>query len=317
MTIFIWSTIQASRKQISRLLIASLLSVNTACGVIEDKQRTHAQIQNGQLKSAVTAQFPRFQSLPDNLNHYASADFNGDSLRDTALILNNEKEWKLIVFLQTKSGGYSSKEITTFPGDDSRWKSIAAENIHIYPVTTTGQATDRLGLKVEGEAPLLEYYWHEKTQSFGATRIHQTDIAEKIPATKPTQPPTHGEVTLLAKDLAGEEQPASWFDIDRQSSGKKTGADLQFTVGRGSMTFHTLDPVGGATAAPFGKFAPSYQDCLTQQRLMSDGSLPELETQMQFCVKTDMNNLARVWIKTFNPNHNQLTLGYVLWPSQH
>ncbi len=247
-------------------------------------------------------------------SHHASGDFNNDDLVDDALILTNGSEWKLIVFLQTTSGAYSDREITTFPGADNDWTSIPASKVRIYPIAGTGQSAMRLGLAVDGVAGNLEYAWNEKYKNFSASRIHADASGHAAP---------RGKVVLRALDIDKMRQitscpdAASCFDIDRQSINAGKAADLAFAKGRGTMTFYSLIPVNGAIAAPFGKSVPSYDDCRLQQDAMSAGSMPEIEPGVHFCVVTNEKNLAHVWIQAIETNHELLTLGFELWPSNH
>jgi len=125
---------------------------------------------------------------------------------------------------------------------------------------------------------------------------------------------TRGETTLQAVGSNNDSELTSEVDLDQQTDIKSAEADLRFTAEGGTMLFYALDPIGQAVAVPYGKSPPTHDNCLATVVSMSTSNMPEVEPGMYFCVKTNQNMLASVWVQSLDAESNRLSLGFHLWP---
>jgi len=301
--------IQINRQRLLTSCFIGLLLPVSAChsNTASQQQLDTVNINASPLGVAVTAAVPGFAEQVAGI----SGDFDDNGLTDEAMILSSGSEWRLAVMFQQHSGDHEVVEITTFPGSDKDWYTIPTNRLQLFLATSDESPTDRVGLKVMEQEYSLEFFWYDKTSSFIASRVHN-ETATPQPQVASSQ--NRGETTLQAVDLNTGSRQISDMDLDQQSDINSAKADLRFTAEGGSMIFYTLDPVGEAVAVPYGKSTPSYNDCLGTVASMSSDNMPEVEQGMYFCVKTDRDILASVWVQSLDAASNRLSLGYQRWP---
>lgn len=239
-----------------------------------------------------------------------SGDFDENGLTDEAMILSSGSEWRLAVLFQQSNDRHDVVEITTFPGSDDDWYSTPTDRLRLFLAMGNESPTDRIGLKVMEQTYSLEFFWNNKTGSFIASRVHNEAAT---PQSDMATSQSVGETILQAMDQNTGSQQMSDLDLDQQADVNSAKADLRFTAEGGTMIFYALKPIGQAVAVPYGKSPPSYEDCLGTVASMSADNMPEVEQGMYFCVKTDQDMLASVWVQSLDASSNRLSLGYQRW----
>jgi len=212
-------------------------------------------LNTSQLDAAVTTAVPGFTDKVTGI----SGDFDENDLTDEAMILSSGSEWRLAVLLQQPDGRYDVTRLSAFPGSDDDWYTIPTSQLKMFLVSSDESPTDRIRLVVLEQPHSLEFFWHNKTGSFIASRVHN-ETATQQPDSATSQ--IRGEIFLHAMDSNGDSQQVSDIDLDQQAGINSANADLRFTVRGGSMIFYTLDTIDRAIAIPYGKTPPTYNDCL-------------------------------------------------------
>jgi len=301
--------IQTNRQWLRVSCFIGLLLPVSACysGTGSQQKLNTVDVKPSTLDVAVTNAVPGFTEQVAGI----SGDFDENGLPDEAMILSSGSEWRLAVMFQQSGGSHDVVEITTFPGSDDDWYTTPTNSLQLFLASSDESPTDRIGLKVMEQDYSLEFFWYDKTRSFIASRVHNEATT---PQSSVAKSKNRGETTLQAVDLNNGNQQISDVDLDQQTDASSSMADLRFTAGGGSMIFYTLVPIGESIAMAYGKSPPTYNDCLEAAASMSADNMPEVEQGMYFCVKTDQDRLASVWVQSLDAESNRLSLGYQLWP---
>ncbi len=289
-------------------LIALMLTAS-ACQSNTDSQQQPGTVNlnSSPLGVAVATAVPGFTEQVARI----SGDFDENGLTDEAVILSSGSEWRLAVLFQQSGSRYEVTRLSTFPGSDDDWYSIPTNQLQLFLAKGDEPPIDMIGFKAMEQPYSLEFFWHDKTRNFIASRVHN-ETATQQPHMATSQ--NRGETILQAVDPNNNNQQVGQLDLDQQTDSNSGKADLRFTAEGGSMIFYTLDPIGQAIAAPFGKSSPNFEDCLGKLASMSAENMPEVEQGMYFCFKTDRDRLASVWVQSLDAGTNRLSLGYELWP---
>jgi len=290
-------------------LIGLFFSATGGCSLADKQQADAVDVSNAPLQAAVAAAVPGFPEQVSGI----SGDFDENGFYDKAVLVSSGRQWRLAVLFQQSNGQYDVARVSTFPDIDDDWYAIPISRLQLFLVTSDESPTDRIGLQVIGQESSLEFFWHENTDDFIASRVHNRATAEKPDNTIAQN---RGESMLQAVDATTDGHRVADIDLDPQSDVSSAVADLKFTVAGGSMVFYTLDPIGEAVAVPYGKSAPTYKDCLGAVESMSNDNMPEVVQGMYFCTKTDQDMLASVWVQSLDAASNRLLLGYQRWPKE-
>jgi len=296
--------IQINRQWLLVSCLAGLLLTTSACqSITADRRQTGTAGLNTSPPDIVIT----------TIDHVAEirGDFDENGLTDKAMILSSVNGWRLFVNLLQSDGSYEEMQLSAFPGRDEDWYAIPTMSLDLFLVTGDESPIDRIRLQATQREHSLEFLWDDKTRSFLAIRVHSKPAPQRrnIPDWK-----NLGEIVLEADVVQdSDNQSVAEVDLDPQSDAHSAMADLKFSAEGGSMVFHTLNPIGQAVAVPYGKSPPLYDDCRNAIASMSADNMPAVEPGMYFCIKTDQDMLARVWVQSLDATSNRLSLGYERW----
>ncbi|MEJ2608957.1 MAG: hypothetical protein P8179_02475 [Candidatus Thiodiazotropha sp.] len=303
-TISMWSTLQTSIKFYLTCGWYSAVLVVVFTLVVEQAVATP----DNQVIRLISEKYPGFKLKEDS---YLVGDFNGDGISDGVfLIFDDQRYWKLIVMFSATSAEPVVRELKNFPGKNSDWTHTSIYHVGLKVLSANHSGFDRFGLDVKNISTSLEYEWRDKTARFLVSRIHKSDTRLEDGEAEDKNV-IHGMVTMQAAMPGQEEVASAYFDLDQQSTGKKSAADVSYIISGGSIMFYTLNPINGAVAILSGKTMPTYADCYRQQGTMSSDNLPDIKNGVNFCFRTNQNQLAMVQIH--QADEMSLVLAYTLW----
>jgi hypothetical protein len=192
--------------------IAALFLLSSSCSSGTQRQNTNIIIEKDNsilvlpesLRKFIKTQFPnlRIPAAEDNSSRWASysekglipysclGDFNGDGLKDVALLLIGKGEWRTIAFHQTSENSWKWLKLERFPGSDKLFKQKnRPQEFYLYTLKTgmklmLGERVldrsvyqyDTIAFYRFGDSKnVMQYRWNAKRDVYVVNMFHTTE----------------------------------------------------------------------------------------------------------------------------------------------